>query len=51
MDIHNTIEDIVVNKVQTIFDELQKDNKENYCLCYQCRLDTICYALNRLEPH
>jgi competence protein ComFB len=51
MDIHNTIEDIVVNKVQTIFEELQKDNKEDYCLCSQCRLDTICYALNRLEPH
>ena len=51
MDIHNTTEDIVVSIVQNIFDELQNNNKEKYCLCYQCRLDTICYALNRLEPH
>jgi competence protein ComFB len=51
MDIHNIVEDIVVGTVQNIFDELQKNDKGGYCLCYQCRLDTICYALNRLEPH
>ena len=52
MDIHNTVEDIVFSSVQTIFDEIEKqDNPEGFCFCDQCRMDTICYALNRLEPH
>jgi competence protein ComFB len=51
MDIHNTSEDVVFNVVQTIFDQIQENgNPENYCLCYQCRTDTICYTLNRIEP-
>jgi len=51
MDIHNTNEDLVFESVQTIFDGIQKSgNPENYCLCYQCRIDTICYTLNRIEP-
>ena len=52
MDIHNTNEDLVFNTVQTIFAEIQKlNNPEGFCLCEQCRMDTICYALNRIEPH
>ncbi|MCL2801854.1 MAG: late competence development ComFB family protein [Treponema sp.] len=52
MDIHNTNEDIVFNAVQNIFDEIQSSgNPEKYCLCYQCRIDTICYTLNRIEPN
>ena len=52
MDIHNTNEDLVFDMVQTIFDEIQKiGNPENYCLCYQCRVDTICFTLNRIEPN
>ena len=52
MDIKNTNEDIVFSKVQAIFDEIQKSgNPENNCLCYQCRIDTICFTLNRIEPH
>jgi competence protein ComFB len=52
MDIHNTTEDIVFSSVQTIFDEIQKEgNPEKFCFCDQCRMDTICYALNRIEPH
>jgi len=52
MDIHNTNEDVVFNMVQTIFDEIQNSgNPENYCLCYQCRVDTICFTLNRIEPN
>lgn len=51
MDIHNTTEDIVLNTVQNIFEEIQNNgNPNNCCLCYQCRMDTICYALNRLDP-
>ncbi|MCL2066403.1 MAG: late competence development ComFB family protein [Treponema sp.] len=52
MEIRNANEDIVFNSVQTIFEEMQKGkNPENFCFCDQCRLDTICYTLNRIEPH
>jgi len=52
MDIHNTNEDAVFNAVQKIFDEIQNSgNPEKFCLCYQCRIDTICFVLNRIEPH
>ncbi|MDR0315425.1 MAG: late competence development ComFB family protein [Treponema sp.] len=51
MDIHNTAEDIVFNTVETIFAAIQKEgNPEKFCLCDQCRMDTCCYALNRIEP-
>jgi competence protein ComFB len=52
MDIHNTSEDIVFTLMQNIFEEIEKSgNQEGYCLCDQCRVDTICYALNRTTPH
>ena len=52
MDIRNTNEDIVFNAVQSIFNEVKKSgNPEKLCLCYQCRTDTICFALNRIEPN
>jgi len=51
MDIHNTNEDLVFIAVQKIFDEIQNSgNPEKFCLCYQCRIDTICFTLNRIEP-
>jgi competence protein ComFB len=51
MEIHNTTEDMVFAKVETIFDSIVKEgNPENFCLCYQCRMDTACYVLNRTEP-
>ena len=52
MDIHNTTEDIVFSKMKMIFNELQKSgNPEGFCTCEQCQMDTVCYALNRMEPH
>lgn len=52
MDIHNTNEDLVFSMVQTIFNEIQSSgNPDKFCLCYQCRIDTICYTLNRIEPN
>jgi competence protein ComFB len=52
MDIHNTSEDIVYKIVQTIFDDIKKTgNPEGFCLCEQCMVDTICFVLNRVEPH
>ncbi|MCL1992635.1 MAG: late competence development ComFB family protein [Spirochaetes bacterium] len=51
MDIINTNEEIVFKIVQDIFESLQSaKNPENFCLCEQCRLDTICYTLNRINP-
>jgi competence protein ComFB len=51
MEIHNTTEDMVFAKVETIFDSITREgNPENFCLCYQCRMDTACYVLNRTEP-
>jgi len=52
MDIHNVNEDVVFNAVQKIFDEIEAGgNPEKFCLCYQCRTDIVCFALNRIEPH
>ena len=51
MDIHNTSEEVVFGIVHGIFEDIQKSgNPEGYCLCYQCRVDTICFTLNRVEP-
>ena len=52
MDIHNTNEDMVFEAVNDLFEEIKvSGNPEKFCLCYQCRIDTICYTLNRIEPN
>lgn len=51
MAIHNIIEDIVFNAVETIFDSIRAGgNPDNFCFCEQCQMDTACYVLNRSEP-
>jgi competence protein ComFB len=51
MDIHNTVEETVVSRVAEIFDDIAAGgNSENLCTCDQCRMDTICYVLNRTTP-
>ena len=51
MEIHNISEDIVLSSVQTIFEAIKKEgNPDGLCFCEQCKLDTVCYALNRIEP-
>jgi len=51
MEIHNITEDIVFSSVHTIFEAVKREgNAERLCLCDQCRLDTICYTLNRIKP-
>jgi len=48
---HNIVEDKVIARVDEIFKTLEEGNyKDKYCICDQCRIDTICYALNRLRP-
>jgi len=51
MELHNIIEDIVIPKTEDIFNTIVKDgNPEKLCTCSQCRIDTACYALNRITP-
>jgi competence protein ComFB len=51
MEIHNASEDIVFTSTQKIFESIKKEgNPEGLCLCDQCRLDTVCYTLNRVTP-
>jgi len=51
MEIHNVSEDIVYNSVENIFKAIKKEgNKAGLCLCDQCRLDTVCFTLNRIKP-
>ena len=51
MEIHNVTEDIVLDAVNEIFDEIEREGKKDKpCTCFQCRLDTACYVLNRSVP-
>jgi competence protein ComFB len=51
MELHNTNEDVVIALVNDMFDMFEKSgNIENICTCEQCRIDTVCYVLNRIEP-
>jgi competence protein ComFB len=51
MGIHNISEDRVLGSVQKIFEAVRNEgNPESFCLCEQCKLDTVCYTLNRIEP-
>ena len=48
---HNIVEDKVIARVDEVFKTLEEEGyKDKYCTCDQCRIDTICYALNRLRP-
>ncbi len=51
MHIHNVMEDIIYEKVNKLFDEAKELNEKWLtCSCLQCRLDTMCYVLNRVKP-
>ena len=51
MEIHNISEDIVYSSMKKIIESIQqKGNPDGLCLCEQCKLDTVCYVLNRIEP-
>ena len=52
MELHNTTEDTVIAKVNEIFEGFEKEgNPGKFCTCDQCRMDVVCYALNRVAPH
>ena len=50
MKTHNLLEDIVRKEVEEIFSDTALMEKLNICTCDQCKLDIMCYALNRLPP-
>jgi len=46
------MEDVVVARVDEVFDAINKGSGEDkYCTCDLCRLDIVCYTLNRVRPH
>jgi competence protein ComFB len=48
---HNTNEEVVFAKVDEIFDYIKRTgNPDNISFSEQCRVDTICYVLNRVKP-
>ena len=51
MELHNTVEDIVISQINDIFNTIKEQDKpDKPCLCWQCRMDTACYVLNRTLP-
>ena len=52
MELHNTVEDIVIAKVDETYDSIKKEgNPDNICICDRCRMDVICFTLNRVPPY
>lgn len=51
MNVHNLMEELVYTHVNDLFDTAKRDGTDWLtCSCSQCRLDTICYVLNRMPP-
>jgi competence protein ComFB len=52
MELYNTVKGKVIQKVNEIFESIKEEGQEkNYCTCNQCRMDVICYVLNRTPPY
>ena len=50
MEIHNLMEDQVFRRVNEICDEEEQRGNNDYCTSKACRLDVVCYVLNRIPP-
>jgi competence protein ComFB len=50
MEIHNIVEDLVAETVRDIFQDEERTHRSGFCTCPQCRMDVVCYVLNRLKP-
>lgn len=50
MEIHNLMEDEVVNLIHSICDEEETAREFGYCTTPECRVDAVCYVLNRTQP-
>lgn len=51
MNVHNIMEEVVDQAVNQLFDQI-KETKPSWfsCDCDNCRLDTVSYVLNRIQP-
>ena len=51
MELHNTIKGPIISEVNEVFETLRnKENPGKFCTCDHCRMDVICYVLNRTPP-
>lgn len=51
MKVQNILEAYVIKRTNTLYDELStSSNFSLRCTCKNCRLETICYVLNRIPP-
>ena len=51
MELHNTIKGPIISEVNEVFEILKsKENPGKFCTCDHCRMDVICYVLNRTPP-
>jgi len=45
------MEEIMYKEVNRLYDEAKKNGEKwLVCDCIQCRVDSMCYALNRVKP-
>lgn len=51
MHVHNIMEEIVIQRVNGLYDQVKKSNPSWLtCDCENCRIDTVSYVLNRVAP-
>jgi competence protein ComFB len=50
MEMHNLMEDLVRTAVDEVCREQERSEEGRYCTTSQCRVDAICYVLNRIPP-
>ena len=51
MKVQNVMESYITNRTNALYDEFaESKNTFITCSCDNCRMDTICYVLNRIHP-
>jgi competence protein ComFB len=50
MEIHNLLEDLARDAVREICDEDEQRDPQRYHTAPECRVDAVCYVLNRMTP-
>lgn len=51
MNVHNMMEDLVTAEVNALYEQIKKSGSPWLtCDCKNCRLDTVSYVLNRIQP-
>lgn len=51
LKVQNVMEAYVIRRTNTLYEEFSKSNNPfPSCSCETCRLETICHALNKIQP-